>query len=71
MAATGLSKGHEPGHRRPVRDSAAISDDGRVLAVGAIGEDGLSTGINGDQEFSQEFTQESGSSWHAGAVYLY
>lgn len=43
--------------------SVSLSGDGNTLAIGAIGEDSASTGINGDQ-----FADTAGSS---GAVYLF
>ncbi len=44
-------------------DSVSISSDGKTFAVGASGENGSATGINGDQ------TDDSQD--NAGAVYLY
>jgi hypothetical protein len=44
-------------------DSVSFSDDGNTLAVGAIGEQGNSPGVNGDQT--------SRGIGNAGAVYLY
>jgi hypothetical protein len=43
--------------------AVALSADGSTLAVGAPGEDGGSTGINGDQS--------DNSAWDAGAVYIF
>jgi hypothetical protein len=43
--------------------SLALSDDGNVLAVGAITEDGAAAGINGDEA--------SNAAASAGAVYVY
>ena len=43
--------------------AVALSDDGDILAVGAINEDSAATGINGDQA--------DNSASAAGAIYLY
>jgi len=43
--------------------SAALSDDGNTLAVGAYGESSAATGVNGDQA--------DNSTFYAGAVYVF
>jgi hypothetical protein len=61
--------GHMPADENEIGDgdqfgfSIALSDDGNVLAVGAIAEDSAATGINGDQA--------DNSALSAGAVYLF
>jgi hypothetical protein len=61
--------GHMPADENEIGDgdqfgfSIALSDDGNVLAVGAIAEDSAATGVNGDQS--------DNSALSAGAVYVF
>ena len=51
--------------------SVALSDDGNTLAIGARGEDGAATGVNGAQANDCGAAISANCAAYSGAVYLY